>query len=242
MSTRRARRQSKLTELLAFDGQLLETGCGLFEKTLTAVLGVDEVGRGSLVGPVVAAAMVFPPELPEGAVELLADLDDSKAPHFNHARRLELAQRLQQYCFWGIGEASLIEIETLNISRASLLASHRAILDLARRFEACMLESHLVVIDGKMRIPELPYCQIPEIKADGRSAAVAGASVLAKAHRDSMLIALAEAYPQYDWASNAGYPTPAHQRALALHGVTPLHRKTYKIVRQFLEQQTVLSL
>jgi ribonuclease HII len=243
LSAPRSRRASRLQELLTFDQTLLETARDTHHVPLTGVLGVDEVGRGSLIGPVIAAALVFPARLEADQIEALATLDDSKAAHFNHAKRIVMAETLKSFCYWGIGEATQHEVETLNVSQASLLASHRAIDALQKQFSQCPLETHLVVIDGRMKIPGLKYLQTAEIKADSRSAAVAGASIIAKAYRDSLVIELAQTYPGYNWETNAGYPTPGHQAALEALGVTPLHRRTYKVVQAALEkQQTLLPL
>lgn len=240
MNTRPRKRTSKLKQLLAFDSELLKKAEGELERPFLGVIGVDEVGRGSLVGPVVAAALMFPTLPDKTQANALADLDDSKAAHLNHPKRLALAESLKTFGYWGIGEASQQEIETLNIVQASLLASHRAIAHLASQFPMCSPEQHLLIVDGKMRIPNLPMVQLPTIKADAQSAAVAGASIIAKAYRDSMIMEFARAYPGYHWETNAGYPTPSHQQALHTLGVTPLHRKTYKIVQNAIVQQEVL--
>lgn len=237
MSAPRTRRRSRLEALLAFDADLLAaTG----DTVLAGVIGVDEVGRGSLVGPVVAAAVCFHRELTPEEAELLSDLDDSKASHLTHRKRVALSESLKSLCAWGIGEASQHEVETLNISRASLLASHRAVLALCGGFSQCALAASLVVLDGRMVIPGFDVRQQAVVKADSKSAAVAGASVIAKAYRDELMIALAQEYPGYDWEANVGYPTPGHQRALAELGVTPLHRRTYKAVREVMEGQRLL--
>lgn len=238
------KRVSKLQELLAFDQHLLETINEERSHFLHGVIGADEVGRGSLVGPVVAAAFCFPGEIPTDAESVLADLDDSKASHFTHTKRLTLADHLKTIGFWGLGEASKEEVETLNVSKASLLASYRAIEQLGLQFSQCRLSHHLVVLDGRSKIPGLPYVQIPKVKADAQSAAVAAASVIAKAYRDEMMIHLAKQYPGYQWETNAGYPTPGHQAALVQLGITPLHRTTYKVIRELVEtqQQRLLSI
>ena len=240
MSVPRRKRESKLEALLAFDETFCHETAETQRRDYAGILGVDEVGRGSIIGPVVAAAALFPTDLSDAQKTALALLDDSKAAHLNHEKRLNLAETLKSCCYWGIGEASKEEVETLNVAQASLLASHRAILHLGKQFPDCELKTYLVVVDGKLKIPGLPLGQRPCVKADSQSAAVAAASVLAKAYRDAMIILLAKDYPGYDWETNAGYPTPAHKRAIDTLGLTPLHRQTYQAVRMVLEQQTQL--
>lgn len=242
MSDLRRKRASKLAQLVAFDGQLLADINVEQTKPIVSILGVDEVGRGSLIGPVVAAALVFPPGWGHEADDALVDLDDSKASHLTHEKRVRLAKVLKSSAYWGIGEATQYEVETLNVSRASLLAGHRAIMQLATQFPACNLAQHLVVVDGRQTIPGLELTQRAVVKADGRSAAVAGASIIAKAHRDTLVFELAKRYPGYQWESNVGYPTPSHQQAIADLGVTPLHRKTYKVVQAAMMCQQVTLL
>lgn len=244
LSDRRSKHALRLKTLLAFDRTLLKQAEKQYAQSFFGILGVDEVGRGSLIGPIVAAALVLPSKLSPGQKKALALLDDSKAPHFTHVRRLALADTLKEIGYWGIGEASLHEVETLNVAQASLLAGHRAIMQLQQQFPKCCLEHYLVVLDGRMTINGLTLCQWAQVKADKQSAAVAGASVIAKAHRDELVICLAQDYPGYQWETNAGYPTPSHQEALRTLGVTPLHRKTYKLVQQAManHQQQLLPL
>lgn len=243
MSDLRRRRSSRLPQLLAFDCEMLATVGGRFSTSFAGIIGVDEVGRGSLIGPVVAAALAFPPsEFDTETLQALQDLDDSKAAHFNHPKRLALAQILRKTGFWGIGEASREEVESLNVAQASLLASYRAVMRLGEQFPQCAPEQYLVLIDGKSVIRGLPFRQIPQVKADAKSAAVAAASILAKAYRDEMIIRYAQDYPGYGWEKNAGYPTPEHQQAIETLGITPLHRKSYKIIREMQERQQTLMM
>lgn len=241
MSGPRRNRIARLETLLAFDAQLQKGCLKQHGQAATWILGVDEVGRGSLIGPVVAAALVLPGDFCVRGNAQLADLDDSKAAHFTHAKRVHLAEYLKSACYWGIGEATRQEVETFNVSKASLLASHRAIQHLFAQFPHCLPQETLVVLDGKLTIPGLGLLQQAVVKGDQQSAAVAGASVIAKAHRDNWVIAMAAEYPGYGWEVNAGYPTPAHQKALAALGVTPLHRTTYKAVQQAMQAQGLLG-
>jgi ribonuclease HII len=223
---------AKFSSLLAFDQiQIAQYNTSnLFQ--LTHVVGVDEVGRGSLIGPVVAGACCFYRPLTTAEEESLSNLDDSKATHLNHIKRLALAESLKSCTAWGLGLASLEEIETLNLSQASLLASYRAILALCEAFPAIHLDKGLVLLDGKSRIQSLSSPQKPIIKADAQSACVAAGSVLAKAYRDSWVESVTKQHPHYQWETNMGYPTPAHKKALLTYGISPLHRKTYAPVRQ----------
>ncbi len=238
LSGQRTKRKSKLAQLLAFDEQFLQENNQQGQFFLKGILGVDEVGRGSIIGPVVAAAFAFPHDLivNTSLYEQLIDLDDSKAPHFTHDKRGALSEHLKSLGYWGIGEASQQEVETLNVAKASLLASYRALQHVIQQFSEESFTNHLVIIDGKLKIPNLSLHQRAYVKADQHSAAVAAASIIAKAYRDTMIIELSQKYPGYGWETNAGYPTPPHKQALATLGATPLHRKTYKAVQEVLDK------
>lgn len=238
MSTRPPRKnnyQSKLTKLLLFDRKLLKAAQKTQELAFQGIIGVDEVGRGSLIGPVIAAACFFPDQSLSKAIKTeLFLLDDSKASHLTHAKRLILSQTLKDHFAWGIGEATQEEVEVLNVAQASLLAAHRAVMHLVEQFSEVDPSHCLTCMDGRSALPHYPDPQQAVIKGDAQSAAIAAASIIAKAYRDELVIRLAEDYPYYEWERNAGYPTPSHQKAIALYGLTPLHRKTYKIAREHL--------
>ncbi|MGE0200069.1 MAG: ribonuclease HII [Candidatus Melainabacteria bacterium] len=218
-------RRGVLNALLAFDETVRreQAGCVL--------VGVDEVGRGSLIGPVVAGACVLPETFTADQRILLADLNDSKK--LTPACRQRLAECLPAMAWTGIGEASPREIEQLNIHFASLLALHRAYENLcARAGWQCDLDTHFLLVDGRACLPDIPVTrQQTVIKGDGHSAAIAAASVLAKHHRDSWVLQVATDYPDYGWQTNMGYATPAHQRALATYGPTPWHRAGFRPVQ-----------
>ena len=184
------------------------------EKLIEA--GCDEVGRGCLAGPVVAAAVI----LPQGYVHPW--LNDSK--QLNPAQRLFLSSTIKQVALaWAIGEASHEEIDQLNILQAAYLAMHRAIGLLEQPPE-------LLLIDGN---GFKPYQGIPHvciIRGDAQFSAIAAASVLAKTHRDAYMRTLAGQFPGYHWEKNVGYPTPVHRRAIQQLGITPYHRKTFRLV------------
>lgn len=181
--------------------------------------GVDEVGRGPLAGPVVAAAVVLPESgWPPG-------IRDSKA--LSAAKRESLAAAIRGCAAVGVGIVEAPEIDALNIHRATLAAMARAV--------AALLESgpggaaH-VLVDGKF-LPPLDIPATAVVKGDARSLAVAAASIVAKVERDRIMAAAAESWPQFGWARNKGYPTAEHLAALAEHGVTPLHRRSFAPVR-----------
>ena len=185
-----------------FDG-LVEAGC-------------DEAGRGCLAGSVYAAAVILPPGYDN------PDLNDSKK--LTAARRNALRRQIERDALaWAVGIVTPEEIDSINILRASFLAMHRALDQLAVRPQA-------VIVDGNRFVPyqNLPYATI--VKCDGKYQAIAAASILAKTYRDDYMDALAEEYPFYDWKSNKGYPTKAHRDGIRLHGISPYHRKSYNLL------------
>ena len=184
------------------------------EKLIEA--GCDEVGRGCLAGPVVAAAVILPKDYFHPL------LNDSK--QLSSSQRLWLSAIIQEEAVdWAIGEASPEEIDAHNILQASYLAMHRAIALLKQPPE-------LLLIDGNRF---KPYQSIPHtciVRGDAQFSTIAAASILAKTHRDAYMRTLATQYPGYHWEKNVGYPTPAHRRAIQQLGITPHHRKTFRPV------------
>ncbi len=181
------------------------------------VCGVDEVGRGPLAGPVVAAAVIL------DAARIPSGLDDSKK--LKAARREVLFKELSASADIGIGAASAREIDHLNILGATMLAMRRAVL-------ALPVPPAMALVDGN-RAPDLPCPVETVVKGDGRSLSIAAASIIAKVTRDRAMHALHHRYPAYGWDSNAGYPTPAHLSALEQHGPCPHHRRSFAPVRLF---------
>lgn len=182
------------------------------------IAGVDEVGRGALFGPVVAAAVV----LSEGVIPdlMAAGLRDSK--QLRPAPRLLLSGQIQAVCSdWRIGMASVQEIDRLNILQASLVAMRRAILKLEVAPSLCL-------IDGNQRVPNLQIPQQTIIKGDQSQAAIAAASILAKVWRDQLITRLAQKYPDYDLAANKGYGSLRHRQALEKLGPTRQHRCSFR--------------
>ena len=186
------------------------------------VVGVDEVGRGPLAGPVTAAAVRLNPDnVPHG-------LRDSK--QLSDSRRRALADEIRATAQVAVAHASVAEIDDLNILRASHLAMLRAIAALPRA------PDH-VLIDGNMLPRGLDISAQAVVKGDARSLSIAAASILAKVVRDDIMVDLAQHFPGYGWAKNAGYPTAAHLQALKALGVTPHHRRSFKPVHNILYQE-----
>ncbi|SLN67787.1 Ribonuclease HII [Roseivivax jejudonensis] len=193
---------------------------------LGPVAGVDEVGRGPLAGPVVAAAVIWDPAaLPDG-------LRDSKT--LSALRREALAEILLARCETGVGMASVEEIDRINILRASHLAMVRALAALPRR------PGH-ALIDGRHVPLPCPVPATPLIRGDARAVSVAAASVLAKVVRDALMRDLAQHFPGYGWETNMGYPSKRHRTALRDLGVTPHHRRSFRPVRNILYQDDLPS-
>jgi ribonuclease HII len=191
------------------------------------VCGVDEAGRGPLVGAVVAGAVVLDPENP------IEGLRDSKK--LSAARREYLYEQIMEKAkAWGIGQASPAEIDHMNILQATMLAMRRAVEDLATRMGSW---PNKALIDGN-RCPELPIAAEAIIKGDAKEPAISAASILAKVTRDRQMQILHERHPQYGFAQHMGYPTEAHFAALKEYGACEEHRKSFSPVRKVLELQT----
>ncbi|WP_160053906.1 ribonuclease HII [Shewanella litoralis] len=181
------------------------------------VAGVDEVGRGPLVGDVVTAAVILDPNKP------IAGLNDSKK--LSEKRRNALYQDIIDNALSvSVGRASPAEIDELNILHATMLAMQRAVAGLS-------IEPQRVLVDGN-RVPDFGIASHAVIKGDGLVAAISAASIIAKVTRDAEMDILDQQYPQYGFAKHKGYPTKAHFEALALHGVLPEHRKSFKPVAE----------
>jgi ribonuclease HII len=185
------------------------------------IAGVDEVGRGPLAGPVVAAAVILDPARP------IAGLADSKK--LSEARREALAEEIREKALaWALGRCEPQEIDRLNILQASLLAMRRAVLALDPAPEHAL-------IDGN-RCPELPCTAEAIVKGDATEPAISAASILAKVVRDREMVALDRAFPDYGFAGHKGYPTADHLAALERVGPCAHHRQSFAPVRRLLEQ------
>jgi len=192
----------------------------------TYIAGVDEVGRGPFAGPVVAAAVRLDPDnIPEG-------MNDSKK--LTHQKRLRISEELHRVADVSIAQASVAEIDRLNILQASMLAMERAVLGLSRNADH-------VLVDGN-RVPAgLRGRGVGLVKGDARSLSISAASIVAKIWRDQLMVDLAQQYPGYGWERNAGYGTLAHRLALQNLGVTPHHRRSFKPVHNILYQEKNVS-
>lgn len=187
------------------------------------VCGVDEVGRGPLAGPVVAAAVILPREMPH---EILSALGDSKK--LTVQQRENLFSPIVELCCTFIAEASVEEIDTINILQASLLAMQRAVLGLNKAID-------MVLVDGN-RCPKLPCPAEAIVGGDGLSASIGAASIIAKVTRDKMMTGLSQQHEGYGWERNFGYGTPEHLRGLQNLGVTQWHRRSFAPVRNAVER------
>ena len=175
------------------------------------VAGIDEAGRGSWAGPVVAGAVILNPSCTPAGIR------DSKT--LTEKRRKDIASALWKTARIGVGVASVEEIDKLNIMGATLLAMSRAAANLPAAPDIC-------IVDGAIK-PKLPCRAYTVVKGDAKSLSIAAASIIAKVTRDRMMRALAREFPQYAWERNKGYGVEAHRRALDLHGVTPHHRRSF---------------
>ncbi|SHI98073.1 ribonuclease HII [Wenxinia saemankumensis] len=183
------------------------------------VAGVDEVGRGPLAGPVVAAAVVLDP------ARLPAGLSDSKA--LSAKRRETLTEEIRACAQVGLGIATVEEIDALNILRASHLAMCRAL-------RALPVAPCHALIDGKLLPRDNPCGCEGIVRGDGRSVSIAAASIVAKTWRDAHMVELAQHFPGYGWETNAGYGTKGHRSALQTLGATPYHRRSFRPVHDIL--------
>jgi ribonuclease HII len=183
--------------------------------------GCDEVGRGCLSGPVVAAAVILPSDYQNSWI------NDSKK--LSRSNREELIEEIKGKAIsWAISEASVEEIDRINILNASFLAMKRAVLQLS-------VEPQHLLIDGNRWKSDLriPYTCV--VKGDGKFMAIAAASILAKVYRDELMENLALEHPQYRWEKNAGYPTKAHREGIEKFGITQWHRKSFQLLPRQLD-------
>ncbi len=188
------------------------TQLDLFSVSGARVCGIDEAGRGPLAGAVVAAAVILHPD------RAIPGLADSKKLSARKRERLALEIKQQAWA-WAVAEASVEEIDQLNILQASLLAMKRAVMSLS-------LVPDRVLVDGN-QLPDLPYSVQAIIGGDASQPSISAASILAKTSRDAALIELDQRYPDYGFAQHKGYPTPQHLQAIRQYGVLPVHRKSF---------------
>ncbi|GAB4417352.1 MAG: ribonuclease HII [Bacteroidia bacterium] len=186
-----------------------------YDRTPAGEAGIDEAGRGCLAGPVVAAAVILPPDF---AHPLLRDSKQLSAAQRREVRDLLIDSALA----WSIGMASARRIDEINILQATFEAMHEAIAGLG------VPPAHLC-IDGNRFRPYPGIAHTCQVKGDARFLHIAAASILAKTCRDELMEQLHETYPAYDWRSNKGYPTTAHRQAILDHGYTPYHRRSFRV-------------
>jgi ribonuclease HII len=189
----------------------------LWNQGFTLLAGVDEAGRGPLAGPVVAAAVVFPPDF------FLPGVDDSK--RLTPESRNQLYPQILYHCTtYGVGIVSVEEIDRLNILQAAMLAMRKAIAQLSPA------PQH-VLVDGR-RIPDLTLPQTAIVKGDGLSFTIGAASIIAKVVRDRIMLDYHRQFPDYGFNEHKGYPTPAHLKALQRHGPCSIHRRSFHPLRK----------
>lgn len=185
------------------------------------ICGVDEAGRGPIAGPVVAAAVILDPEYP------IAGVTDSKK--LSEKKRNLLSAEIKQHAlYWAIAQCDVEEIDQLNILHAAMLAMSRAV-------AALPVAPDHVLVDGN-RLPQLSVPATAIIKGDASEACIGAASILAKVERDRQMLEWHEHYPMYNFAKHKAYPTAAHIALLQEHGVCPIHRRSFRPVRELLNK------
>ncbi|MBU6468188.1 MAG: ribonuclease HII [Betaproteobacteria bacterium] len=183
------------------------------------MVGLDEAGRGPIAGPVMAAAVILDPSRP------IQGLDDSKK--LSERKREELASLIKANALsWAVAEASVEEIDSINILQAALLAMKRAL-------EKLSIKPDVVFIDGNQFI-DCDYSMYAIVSGDARVPAISAASILAKTERDNYMLDLHQQYPYYGFAQHKGYPTSQHLAALTEHGISQHHRKSFRPVRELI--------
>lgn len=179
-------------------------------------VGCDEAGRGCLAGPVVAAAVILPPDFD------IPELNDSKK--LTASKRESLRPRIEQQAIaWAVGVCSPREIDEINILKASFLAMHKALDQINHPFDH-------ILVDGNRFTVYRNFDHTCVIKGDGKFASIAAASILAKTHRDEIMKKLGKDHPQFGWERNMGYPTRDHRSAIANHGPSPHHRMSFTLL------------
>ncbi len=197
-------------------------------------IGMDEVGRGALAGPVIACAFTwrnnfFKSGKKKNLIKLLKDLNDSK--QLTRIKRNELFKHLVELGYYALGYSSVLEIEKLNILNATFLAMNRAFNGLVEKYtkQVGVLDEPYLLIDGNKFNPLINCRQLPIVRGDANSSLIASASIIAKVYRDSLMFRLSKVkqFNCFGWNSNVGYGTLVHRKAIRKHGLTPLHRKLF---------------
>ncbi|MCB1531276.1 MAG: ribonuclease HII [Alphaproteobacteria bacterium] len=188
------------------------------------VCGLDEVGRGPLAGPVVAACVYIPDHV--RPLPFIGEIRDSKK--LSEAKLESLNTLISEHCAFAVTEITPQEIDEINILQASLKA-------MATSLERMSVSIRHALVDGNRCPAHMPCPATPVVKGDSVSTSIAAASIIAKAHRDRIMRALAQEHPHYGWESNVGYPSPQHLAGIDAHGITNHHRKSFAPVRNFIE-------
>ena len=202
----------------------LEESLGL--STSAVIVGVDEVGRGPLAGPVTAAAVFV--DRQKITSDLLTKIDDSKK--IAQKKRATISKQIESIAIIGIGWASSGEIDQLNILEATMLAMQRAIFSLQKQI---ILDPDYILIDGN-KVPRLDFPSKAIVRGDEKSLSIAAASIVAKSKRDAFMTSLSKLYPGYGWEKNAGYGTGEHLAAIEREGITVHHRRSFKPIAKYL--------
>ena len=202
----------------------LEENLGL--PTSAVIVGVDEVGRGPLAGPVTAAAVFV--DRQKITLDLLTKIDDSKK--IPRKKRATISKQIESIAIIGIGWASSGEIDQLNILEATMLAMQRAILSLRKQI---ILDPDYILIDGN-KVPILEFPSRAIVRGDKKSLSIAAASIVAKSKRDAFMTSISKLYPCYGWEKNAGYGTREHLAAIESEGITAHHRRSFKPIAKYL--------
>ncbi len=189
------------------------------------VIGCDEVGRGSLAGPVVAAAVAFAPASLKLKVESYKEIKDSKL--LEPEKREELSEIIKSNCLkWSIAEVSSSNIDRINIHQATLLAMSKALHKLLAAV-AGRRPKAFVFVDGQFKIPECEHKQEAVIDGDNKVLSIAAASIIAKVYRDNLMCKLHQKYPLYNFAQHKGYGTLEHRKTIIRYGLSPVHRLSF---------------
>ena len=202
----------------------LEESLGL--STSAVIVGVDEVGRGPLAGPVTATAVFF--DRQKITSDLLTKIDDSKK--IAQKKRATISKQIESIAIIGIGWASSGEIDQLNILEATMLAMQRAVFSLQKQI---ILDPDYILIDGN-KVPRLDFPSKAIVRGDEKSLSIAAASIVAKSKRDAFMTSLSKLYPGYGWEKNAGYGTREHLAAIEREGITVHHRRSFKPIANYL--------
>lgn len=192
-----------------------------FYQTEFLEAGCDEAGRGCLAGPVYAAAVILDKN------KRIKYLDDSKK--LTHAQREEIRFEIEEKALaWAVASFSNEQIDEINILKASFLSMHKAI-------DILKIKPQHLIIDGNRFIPYPNIKHTCIVKGDAKFQSIAAASILAKTHRDELMLKYHQEFPHYAWDENKGYPTTKHRTAIEKYGITPYHRKTFRLLKEQLE-------